>query len=316
MTKTCHKPVLLKEVLEYLSPSEGQYFLDCTLGGGGYSLEMLSRVGISGKVMGIDLDEKARERVEVITKEKGIKNLIIQAGNFRDLKELVSLNFKKGTKFNVVVADLGLSNDQLKDQERTFSFNSEAKLNMSFSWEDNFGKTLGIINSYSVIDLERILKEYGQERFAKSIAKNIVKERKSKSLKTAKDLKELVEKTIPKKFWPENISVATKTFQALRIETNDELNSLKDMLPQAIDLLEKGGRLAIVSFHSLEDRMVKNYFKQEASDCICPRIMPVCVCNHKSRIKIINKKPITPSEEELKDNSSSRSAKLRVVEKI
>ncbi|NCD00573.1 16S rRNA (cytosine(1402)-N(4))-methyltransferase RsmH [bacterium] len=316
MTKTCHKPVLLKEILEYLSPSEGQYFLDCTLGGGGYSLEMLSRVGISGKVMGIDLDEKARERVEVITKEKGIKNLIIQAGNFRDLKELVSLNFKKGTKFNGVVADLGLSNDQLKDQERTFSFNSEAKLNMSFSWEDNFGKTLGIINSYSVIDLERILKEYGQERFAKSIAKNIVKERKSKSLKTAKDLKELVEKTIPRKFWPENISVATKTFQALRIETNDELNSLKEMLPQAIDLLEKGGRLAIVSFHSLEDRIVKNYFKQEASDCICPRTVPVCVCNHKSRIKIINKKPITPSEEELKDNPSSRSAKLRVVEKI
>ncbi len=316
MTKTCHKPVLLKEVLEYLSPSEGQCFLDCTLGGGGYSLEILSRVGISGKVIGIDLDEKARERVELITKEKGIKNLIIQAGNFRDLKKLVSLNFKNEFKFDGIVADLGLSNDQLKDQERTFSFDSEAKLNMSFSWEDNFGKTLGIINSYSVIDLEKILKKYGQERFAKSIAKNIVKERRNKSLKTAKDLKKLVERTVPRKYWPDNVSVATKTFQALRIETNDELNSLKELLPQTLDLLKSGGRLAIVSFHSLEDKIVKNYFKQEASDCICPSTVPICVCNHKSRIKIINKKPITPSEGELKENPSSRSAKLRVIEKI
>jgi 16S rRNA (cytosine1402-N4)-methyltransferase len=186
---------------------------------------------------------------------------------------------------------------------------------MAFS-ETELNDTQKIVNNYSQRELERIIKDYGQERFAKSISNNIVKERKGKAMKSGKDLQNLIAKTVPKRFWPKNVNVATKTFQALRIATNEELQNLEEFLPPAIELLKPQGRLAVVSFHSLEDRIIKHYFKQEAKDCICPPQAPICVCGHKAKIQIIQPKGITPNKEELKRNPKARSARLRVVQKI
>lgn len=310
-----HKPVMLKEVIDNLQVKTGDFCLDGTLGAMGYSLELLKAVGKEGKVLSLDLDEKAINRALKIKNEKNLDNLIIEHSNFKDIKEVVEKHFSLQQKFNCIVADLGLSSDQLYDQERTFSFKSEADLDMAFSEREAIS-TKDIVNRYSQSDLERILKDYGEERFARAISKNIVKNRKEKTIKTGKDLQEIVAQAVPKKFWPRLVNVATKTFQALRIATNQELQNLEEFLPQAIELLKPQGRLAIVSFHSLEDRIVKHYFKQEARDCICPGEAPICVCEHQAKVKIIHTKGLVPSEEEIEENPRARSARLRVVEKI
>ncbi|MCF7795271.1 16S rRNA (cytosine(1402)-N(4))-methyltransferase RsmH [Patescibacteria group bacterium] len=310
-----HIPVMLKEVIDNLQVKKGDYCIDGTLGAMGYTKELLKEVGKEGKVLSLDLDEKAIAEANEIKKEESLDNLIIEHSNFRNIKEIVKKHFSLQQKFNCIVVDLGLSSDQLYDRERSFSFQSDAPLDMAFSREE-LNDTQRIINTYSQKELEKIIKEYGEERFAKSISSNIVKERKKKTIKTGKDLQNLVTKTVPKRFWPKNVNVATKTFQALRIATNEELQNLEEFLPQAIELLKPQGRLAVVSFHSLEDRIVKHYFKREAKDCICPPQAPICVCKHRAKIKILTPKGITASKEELEKNPRSRSARLRIAQKI
>ena len=310
-----HIPVMLEEVLENLQVKKGDWCIDGTLGAMGYTSELLKEVGKEGKVLSLDLDEKAIAEASKVKAEKSLDNLIIEHSNFKNIKEVVAKHFSLQQKFNCIVVDLGLSSDQLHDRDRSFSFQSDAPLDMAFS-ETELNDTQEIVNSYSQRELERIIKDYGQERFAKSISNNIVKERKGKAMKSGKDLQNLIAKTVPKRFWPKNVNVATKTFQALRIATNEELQNLEEFLPPAIELLKPQGRLAVLSFHSLEDRIIKHYFKQEAKDCICPPQAPICVCGHKAKIQIIQPKGITPNKEELKRNPKARSARLRVVQKI
>lgn len=308
-----HKPVLLEEVLDFLRPKPGQFFIDGTLGGGGYTGALAKAVGAKGKILSFDLDKSAI----INTQRKFIKQkqIILIHDNFKNLLENINtLGFKKTPNFNGIVADLGLSSAQLADESRGFSFNLDAPLDMSFGKSRK--STYSIVNKYSERDLYRIIKEYGEERYAKLIAKKIVNRRKTSSIKSTKDLVEIISQAVPASYLRKKIHFATKTFQALRIETNDELNSLKIFLPQAVELLIKGGRIAIVSFHSLEDRIVKHYFKKEARDCICPKEFPTCQCEHRAVLKILSKKPVKASPKEISNNPRSRSALLRVAMKI
>ena len=245
-------------------------------------------------------------------------NVVFVRDNFANLKDIVKKHFKN-KKISGVVMDLGLSSFQLDDQKRGFSFKNDAPLDMAFAGEKNHNGTWTseIVNQWSEDDLIKILKEYGEEKFAKRIAGRIVKRRKENPIKTTKELVEIIESAVPAFYRRDKkIHFATRTFQALRIATNDELQSLKQALESALEILEIGGRISVVSFHSLEDRIVKNFFREQARECICPKETPICICNHKPKLKIITKKPILPSESEVDKNPRSRSAKLRVAEKL
>jgi 16S rRNA (cytosine1402-N4)-methyltransferase len=309
---TIHKPVLLDKVLEYLEPKPGENFIDCTVGGGGYTLALSDKAGKKGRIFGLDLDEKALNRAKKRLDKEKAGNVKFIKGNFVDLTKLIEENGGKKGIFAGIVLDLGLSSDQLEDEQRSFSFKGDRPLDMSFSSGETTRK---IVNNYSEEDLESIIKDYGEERFAKRIAGNIVKNRQREEIKTSKQLKDLIEQAIPKGYY-KKIEPATKTFQALRIASNDELNNLKKALPQAVELLKEGGRAAVVTYHSLEDRIVKNYFRQESKDCICPPDNWICNCGHFAQLKILTKKVIVPLKEEIADNPRARSAKLRVAEKI
>jgi 16S rRNA (cytosine1402-N4)-methyltransferase len=264
------------------------------------------------------MDEKAIERAERIIKKKKIKNIILENDNFGNIQKIYDKNWKdKISGLAGIVFDLGLSSDQLKDADRGFSFNADAPLNMAFGQKTEGKSTEDLVNYGREEELARILKEYGEERFANRIAKGIVAERRIKRIETTGSLVEAVRKSTPS-FYRNNkkIHFATKTFMALRIATNDEFENLRKALPAAFGLLKPGGRIAVVSFHSLEDRIVKNFFRDESRDCLCPPELPACVCGHTAGLKILTKKPIAPSLEEVKDNPRARSAKLRAAEKI
>ncbi|MBL7057920.1 16S rRNA (cytosine(1402)-N(4))-methyltransferase RsmH [Patescibacteria group bacterium] len=311
-----HIPVMLAEVIEYLKVRVGGFYIDCTLGGGGYTKAIASIVGENGKVFAVDVDALAIKNQKSIIKSAGLKNIELIQGNFKDLKKIIKEKNKKNLKFNGVVLDLGLSSAQLDDRNRGISFKYlNAPLDMAFG-DSGDGVTEDIINYYSERDLERIIKEYGEERFARRIAGNIAKERVKTPIKTVGDLVEIINFSIPKRFQTKNISPATRTFQALRIETNKELESLKLVLPQAVKLLKKGGKLVVVSYHSLEDKIVKNYFKDQSKECICLKEVIVCDCNYLPDLKILTKKPIAPTAIEININNRARSAKMRVAEKI
>ena len=307
-----HVPVMLKEVLEYLRPKKNEYFIDGTLGGGGYTEALAKAVGLKGKILAIDLDEEALKN----TAKKDLANVILINDNFRNLSEIIKNYFTEETLFDGFVVDLGLSSFQLSDERRGFSFRENAPLDMSFGSDGSSVKTKKIINLYSEKELARIFFEYGEEKNSKQIAKAIIANREIKPIETTGELAEIIKKAIPRRFWKERIHPATKTFQALRIETNQELASLKEVLPAALKALKPGGRLAIVSFHSLEDRIVKDFFKENARGCICPPTLPLCRCNHRATLKIITTKPLIATEEEVKNNTRSRSAKLRIAEKM
>lgn len=292
-----HIPVLINEIVEYLNPQPGQVFVDCTLGGGGHTLALAEKVGEEGSVIAIDLDSDAIKRFE--KKYNKIKIKLVQ-GNFKDLKKIVYDNGLN--KVNGILLDLGLSSFQLADPERGFSFQVLGPLRMNFNPNAQFSAE-EIINSWSEAEIARIIWEYGEERFSRQIAKQIYQDRKKQRIETTEQLIETIKKAVPKGYQHQKIHFATRTFQALRIAVNDELGSLEKVLPQAIDLLEKNGRLAVISFHSLEDRIIKQYLKQESR-------------KENSSIKLINKKVIMPTFEERKNNPRSRSAKLRVAEKI
>jgi len=306
-----HTPVMLSEVLEYLSPYRGGYFIDCTLGGGGYTSALSRIVSSNGRILAIDLDKEAIEN----TRRKNLKNVILAHDNFKNLSQIIKKEFKGDALFDGIVLDLGLSSYQLEDRNRGFSFRKDDQpLNMSFDQED-VSLTKDIVNNSSQKELEKIISEHGEEKYAKRIANQIIKKRKEKKIETTGDLIQAIEMAVPKKFY-NKIHPATKTFQALRIATNRELENLKEVLPQAVAHLKPKGRLAVISFHSLEDRIVKNFFKNESRDCLCPPAFPECRCNHLRTLKIITKKPICPEEKEIKENPRARSAKMRVAEKI
>ncbi len=286
-----HQPVLRKETIEYLDPKSGQNFVDCTLGEGGHTEAILEKIRPDGKVMAIDLDKRNVERLE----EK--EGLIAVWGNFANLKEIVLKNNFNNIKG--ILIDLGVSMWHIKESGKGFTFLKDELLDMRYS-ANNPITAWQIINRYSLDRLEEIFKDYGEEKFAKRIAKEIIEKREKNKITTTFELSEIIRQGIPSSA-KQRINPATRIFQALRIEVNEELDNLKKVLPSALEVLDKKGRLAVISFHSLEDRIIKNYFKEKEKEGF---------------IKIITKKPITPSQKEIKNNIASRSAKLRVAEKI
>lgn len=307
---------MLKEALEYLNPRQRQNFIDCTLGGAGYAIAIAKQVGKDGKVLAIDLDKLAIDNAKRIIEKYKYKNIILANDNFKNLSKIVEKYFsnKKFAEFHGIVFDLGLSSAQLQDRDRGFSFQLDAPLNMAFG--ETAGETTEhIVNNRRAEELERIFKEYGEERFAKKIARKIVEYRKLKSIKTTGQMVEIIKSALPKKYLFARIHPATRVFQALRIATNKELENLEQALPQAMDLLAPKGRIAVVSYHSLEDRIVKNFFRTESRDCVCPPNYPACRCHHTARLKILTPRVVRASEEEVLNNPRARSAKLRVAEK-
>lgn len=288
-----HVPVMLAEILEYLNPLAGHCYIDCTLGGAGYTMALADKVGPTGKVLGIDLDETAFNNAYRQISEKKLENIVLVNDNFKNLKTIVAENFPG--KVDGVVFDLGLSSAQLDDETRGFSFKGDRPLDMAFG-PKNSRSTTDIINEYSLLELTEIFREYGEERRAYQIAKEIVASRKQKRLETTSDLISVIEKAVPFRHYSK-INPATKIFQALRMETNEELAVLKEVLPKAIDILKPGGRLVVVSFHSGEDRIVKRFLKDNPE------------------VKVLTKRPIIAQEEETETNPRARSAKLRAAEK-
>ncbi|MCK5320364.1 16S rRNA (cytosine(1402)-N(4))-methyltransferase RsmH [Candidatus Parcubacteria bacterium] len=312
-----HIPVMLNEVIDFLSPKKNQNFIDCTLGGAGYTVAIAKLILPKGKILSIDLDKLAVRNAETVIKKENLKNIKIAHGNFKDIAKILQNNWEnpQDAKINGIVFDLGLSSAQLKDERRGFSFQLDAPLDMAFGAQQECS-TEQIINNWREKEIEKILKDYGEERFAKSIARRIIDARKDIEIKNTKQLVDIIAEAVPGKYRNNRkIHFATRTFQALRIATNDELNSLKKALPEALNILTKGGRIVVISYHSLEDRIVKHFFKKEAKDCLCPPELPVCRCGHKAGLKIITKKALPASAEEVKKNPRSRSAKMRVIEK-
>ena len=309
-----HKPALLQEAIGLINLKSKQKVIDCTVGGGGHAIPILKAIGPSGRMLGIDLDPTAlRAFEEKIKKEKKDKNIILVNNNFKNLKQITKdYNF---SDVDAILIDLGVSTNQLKDAARGFGFTS-AKLDMRI----DSGSVLTaeqIVNGKSEAELIKIFSEYGEERLAKPIVKEIVIARQTQRLTKPEHLVNIVS-SVYQRFYKKRskLNPATKIFLALRIAVNDELENIRAVLPQAVEILKANGRLAIISFNSLEDRIVKNFFKQESRDCICPPQVPACVCDHRAKLKIITKKPVKPTPEEITDNPAARSALLRVAEKI
>jgi len=294
-----HTAVLKKEVLEYLDPKQNENFADCTIGEGGHSEDILKKNGPEGKVLGIDLDPlqvSASQWLKVQYKDR----ITLVNDSYTNLEEIIERkNF--GT-INGILLDLGMSSVQLEGTQKGFSFQVDQGLDMRYNDEGGYNLTAEkIVNEWPEDKIEKILEEYGEEKFARKIAKQIVEQRKQGRIKTTFQLIETIKEATPSSYWRGKIHYATRTFQALRIAVNDELENIKRILPDAVSILAPEGRLAVISFHSLEDRIVKNFLASEAK---------------KGTIKILTKKPITASRDELSKNARARSAKLRVAIKI
>lgn len=309
-----HLPVMLAEVMEYLKPQPGQIFVDGTLGGGGYTEALAKAVGLQGLILGIDLDPRAIAAEQEKIRINGWQQIKLVEGNFSDLDSLTADILPAETKIAGLVLDLGLSSNQLADPERGFSFQDSRPLDMAFGPSVK-KSTKKIINHYSLEELTRLFQIYGEEPRARLIAKRIVESRKQEPIIRTDQLVNIILSVTPR-IGQAKIHPATKVFQALRLATNEELDNLTAVLEAGLKILAPGGRMVIVSFHSLEDRLVKEFFKHESQNCICPPSFPVCRCQHRAKIKIITKKPLCPSLEEVNKNPRSRSAKLRVAEKI
>lgn len=305
-----HKSVLLNEVIESLNIKADGYYVDGTLGGGGHALEVVKRLE-SGKLIGIDRDSDA---IKAATQRLNdyINNVIIIRDNYVNIENI--LKRENIGKVDGIYIDLGVSSYQLDTAERGFTYRFDAPLDMRMD-DRNELKASDIVNDYSESELFHIIRDYGEDRFAKNIAKHIVEYRNKKRIETTFELVDIIKASIPMKIQVTGGHPAKRTFQAIRIELNKELEVLTDSLDVMIDLLKPGGRLSVITFHSLEDRIVKQAFKKAESPCVCPKKFPVCVCGNKSKGRVITRKAILPSEEELEENSRSKSAKLRVFEK-
>ena len=306
-----HRPVLLQDVIESLQPAPGQAFIDATLGGGGYARALMERLRPGGVLLGIDRDASALERFAQEPVPPDI-TVMLEHTNFAQLDRAAE---RIGHPPNGIVFDLGLSSLQLDDPERGFSFQVDGPLDMRLDRSEPW-TAADLLNRESESELRRILKEYGQERWAARIAQRIVERRRRAPLNTTRDLVDVVAGAIPRGAWPRDIHVATRTFMAFRIAVNRELDAIEKGLKAAIEVLASGGRVGVVSFHSLEDKIAKNLFNVEATDCICPPQAPVCLCGHQRSVRVVTRKPITPSETEVRENPRARSAKLRVAEKL
>lgn len=309
-----HISVLLKEAVEMMNLKEGQIVVDATLGGGGHAEKILEKIGAEGKIIAIDLDEKAIE--ENKNKFSDHKDQIYFVNdNFANVgKALEKIKIKK---VDAILADLGWRMDQVEKAEYGISFRKEGPLDMRMNASSSQGMTAEkIINDWDEKDLVEIFKKYGEEKHSGLVAKSIVATRKKKEIKTTSELSEILEKSLGRYYRNKKIHPATKVFQALRITVNQELENLEKFLPQALNGLKIGGYLAVIAFNSLEDRIVKKFFQANARGCICPKEFPICNCGQKPKLKIVTLKPIIPGEKELKNNPRSRSAKLRVIQKI
>ena len=308
-----HYSVLLNETIENLNIKPDGIYVDGTLGGGGHAYQVASRLSEKGRLIGIDQDSYAIAAAGERLKEFGDKITIIRS-NYANMKE--ELHRIGVEKVDGIVLDLGVSSFQLDTPERGFTYRDEnAPLDMRM--DDRQSLTAkDIVNGYSEMDLYRIIRDYGEDKFAKNIAKHIVQERAKKPIETTGELTEIIRASIPMKVQVTGGHPAKRTFQAIRIELNKELEVLQNNLDDMIDLLNPGGRICIITFHSLEDRIVKTNFKRNENPCTCPSDFPVCVCGKKSKGKVVTRKPILPSEEELEVNSRSKSAKLRVFERV
>ncbi|HBB36426.1 MAG: 16S rRNA methyltransferase [Candidatus Moranbacteria bacterium GW2011_GWC1_45_18] len=348
-----HKAVLAKELIENLNLKPGMTVVDGTLGAGGHSIEMLKKILPGGKLISIDWDEGAIQNFQQRLKKEGydIRNRAFPApvasnANDENASPLAFMPLFSGDKIvgywcgvsenyanldkifeeldlnaaDAILIDLGFSSDQIEDKRRGFSFLLDGPLDMRYSPETQKVTAADVVNKYSEKDLADIFWKYGEEKYARRIAREIARVRISagrrEKIGEVGKLVEIIFRSVPKNYKMGKIHPATRVFQALRIEVNQELENLKIFLEKAVNGLANGGRLAVISFHSLEDRIVKNFFRKEARDCVCPPKFPKCVCNHRRILKIITKKPIQPSEKEIRENSRARSAKMRVVEKM
>lgn len=302
-----HIPIMLNEVTSGLNIRPDGIYLDCTIGGGGHSSEILKHLK-NGKLIGVDKDQDA---IDACTKRfKGKDNVILYKGDFKDIEHI--LNKLGVDKLDGVLIDLGVSSHQIDTVERGFSFRFDAPLDMRMDSSQDFS-AMDVVNKYSLSRLTRVISEYGEEPYAKSIASNIIKNR---PVKTTKQLAQIIENSMPKKVVFSRGGAHKKTFQAIRIEVNGELDRLFESVMYLISKLKSGGRMAVLTFHSLEDRIVKNAFKLCTTDCLCPPGTPICICGHKKSVKLINKKPLMASKDEQLQNPRSTSAKLRIVEKL
>ena len=303
-----HTPVLLRETIEGLAIKENGIYVDGTAGGGGHSAEILKHL-TTGKLISIDQDPDA---ITTLTQKfKKNENAIVIKGNFGNMKDLLELRGVR--RVDGVLLDIGVSSHQLDTASRGFSFHEYAKLDMRMSQSGVTAEEL--VNTLPYEELRRIIAEYGEERYASSIAKGIIAARELEPVTTTLQLAEIVKASVPQKVRRDG-HPARKTFQAIRIAVNDELNVLSRGLQDAFKLLGKGGRLAVITFHSLEDRIVKQQMADWCRGCTCPKDFPVCVCGNKPKARLVNKKPVCANETELADNPRARSAKLRICEKI
>lgn len=306
-----HVSVLLNETIDELNIKEDGIYVDCTLGGAGHSSEILKKLSERGRLIGIDQDTDAINAAKEKLKE--YNNVTYVHDNFHNIKNILdSLNIQK---VDGILADLGVSSYQLDKPERGFSYMHDAPLDMRMNKDSNFS-AFDIVNGYEEDKLYHVIRNYGEEKFAKRIANFIVNKRQEGNINSTFELVEIIKRAIPAKFRRNGPHPAKRTFQAIRIEVNGELEILNSTIEDGIDKLSEGGRMCIITFHSLEDRIVKNKFKELKNPCTCPPDIPMCVCGKKPKIEIITRKPIEPSEDEVNVNPRSRSAKLRVAEKI
>lgn len=306
-----HVSVLLNECIEGLKIKEDGIYVDGTLGGGGHSLEILKNLSEKGLLIGIDQDKDALRAAGI--RLQNYKNVKYVHSNFYNIESvLTTLDIEK---IDGMLMDLGVSSYQLDTGDRGFSYMQDAPLDMRMNRENSLS-AYEVINSYEEEELYRIIRDYGEEKFAKRIARFIVEAREKKAIETTLELVEIIKAAIPAKARREGPHPAKRTFQAIRIEVNSELSILNKAIEDGVNRLNKGGRMAIITFHSLEDRIVKLKFKELATACTCPKEFPICVCGGEAKVKVISRKAIEPSKEEVEENPRSRSAKLRIIEKL
>lgn len=302
-----HRPVLLEETIESLKIRPDGIYVDGTLGGAGHASQVCKRLSEKGRFVGIDQDDCALQAAGERLKEFG-KNVRIDCvkSNYCQMKSVLeNLGIDK---VDGILLDIGVSSYQLDNAERGFTYREDAPLDMRMDQSSSFSAK-DVVNQYDEMQLYRVIRDYGEEKFAKNIAKHIVAARQEKKIETTGELIEIIKASIPAKVRATGGHPAKRTFQAIRIEVNRELEVLQDSIDEMIDLLNDGGRLCIITFHSLEDRIVKNKFRENEDPCICPKNFPVCVCGRKSRGKVITRKPIVPSEQEVQENKRSKSSK-------
>ncbi len=306
-----HISVLLDETIDGLDIKSDGIYVDGTLGGGGHSYEILKRLSPKGRLIGIDQDGEALKAAGERLKEFENQITLVRSNYCEIDKVLKELNVEK---VDGILLDIGVSSYQLDNLERGFSYKSDAPLDMRMDTRQEL-TAADVVNTYSENELFKIIKDYGEDKFAKNIAKHIVLARKEKPLETTKELSEVIKRAIPMKVQAKGGHPAKKTFQAIRIEVNQELTVLKESIDKMIDLLKPNGRICIITFHSLEDRIVKTKFRENENPCTCPPNFPVCVCGKKSKGKVITRKPIIPSEDEIEENKRAKSSKLRIFER-